>query len=415
MTVDVLLIGAATAELTAPLHELGCARPVIAPTSQAALRALHGELALVLLDFDLPDVDGARLCREVAAAAPDVPIIGYSRRTDEAAAVRAFAARVYDFVRRPFRLAELAARMTAAVAIRAERRARRELETRNRELASNACVDPLTGIANRRHFDALLRAEWRRAARDQTELALILFDLDHFHAFNDRYGHLGGDACLVRVVDTLAHGLRRASDVLSRYGGEELVAVLPDTTRRGAVALAERLRETVGALGIAHAGSPAGVVTVSAGIASARPELGAAGERELVAAADRALYRAKRGGRDRCSADGLDTEGIVVARKPWPACPVCVVDPALAPRIPAFLARVRRELPATSATELATVAHALRRTSLELGLEAFGRLGARLEAAARAGESALHIVDEIARYVDHVQVVYRKVEVDPAA
>jgi diguanylate cyclase (GGDEF)-like protein/PAS domain S-box-containing protein len=168
-----------------------------------------------------------------------------------------------------------------------------------RQRATLALVDGLTGIANRRQLDAELEREWRRGHRSGAPLSLVLLDIDGFKAFNDRYGHPAGDDCLRQVAAALAEVPRRAADLVARYGGEEFAMVLPELDAAGAEAIAEAARATVEALALPHATSPAApVVTVSAGAATRWPVHGGSAV-ALVAAADRALYLAKRQGRNR--------------------------------------------------------------------------------------------------------------------
>jgi len=159
--------------------------------------------------------------------------------------------------------------------------------------------DGLTGVANRRRFDEVLDLEWRRASRTGAPISLAMLDLDYFKDFNDTNGHLAGDERLRQVAEALSRTVGRAGDLVARYGGEEFVVLLPGMPAVDAAALAERLRSGIEALGLTHNASPvSGVVTLSAGVATAQPE-----ERTspaaLVAAADGALYRAKREGRNR--------------------------------------------------------------------------------------------------------------------
>src|SRR5262249_9764099 len=155
-----------------------------------------------------------------------------------------------------------------------------------------------TGLANRRHTLALLQAEWKRSARDGTPLSLVMVDLDCFHAFNESYGHLGGDSCLRSVTEAMVVCLRRPADFLGRYGGEEFIAVLAATDAVGARLVAERMRSNVEALAIPHTSSSCAlVVTISVGYASARPT-GSDRLEDLVAAADAALLAAKSAGRN---------------------------------------------------------------------------------------------------------------------
>jgi diguanylate cyclase (GGDEF)-like protein len=167
--------------------------------------------------------------------------------------------------------------------------------------------DALTGLANRRQFDSVLAREWRRAARMPNEpLSVLLMDIDHFKQFNDRYGHVAGDACLRQVAAALGASVGRAGDMVARYGGEEFGAILPATTPESARQLAQRLCAAVGALQLPHESSPtAAVVTISVGVATTWP--GQSSWREavdleacttLVDTADQALYAAKGAGRN---------------------------------------------------------------------------------------------------------------------
>ncbi len=161
-----------------------------------------------------------------------------------------------------------------------------------------ASSDPLTGIANRRHFDKTIENEWLRAARERTSLSVLLLDVDSFKVYNDVNGHLIGDECLRQVVATILPVVSRPADLLARYGGEEFIVVLPNTDAAGARQMAEWIREAVEAAGLPHAGNePYGVITVSAGCATMvpRPEIT---HLHLLEAADRALYRAKSRGRN---------------------------------------------------------------------------------------------------------------------
>jgi diguanylate cyclase (GGDEF)-like protein/PAS domain S-box-containing protein len=171
-------------------------------------------------------------------------------------------------------------------------------------LRARSYVDGLTGIANRRHFDVALDRELRRAQRNGGALALLLMDIDSFKAYNDHFGHQEGDSCLTTVAQALAAMCKRPADVAARYGGEEFAAILPDTTLEQARAHANAIREHVASLALPHA--PAALrphVTLSIGVAGF--ECGRAIEpAQLIEAADKALYAAKRGGRDRVVVDG---------------------------------------------------------------------------------------------------------------
>jgi diguanylate cyclase (GGDEF)-like protein len=180
----------------------------------------------------------------------------------------------------------------------------RQLLEHAESLRARSYVDGLTGIANRRYFDIALDRELRRAQRLGGNLSLLLVDIDSFKAYNDHFGHQQGDTCLSKVAQALAGMLKRPADVAARYGGEEFAAILPDTTIEQARAHANAIREHVAALAIAHA--PAAVrpyVTLSIGVASFdKDRLNEVSA--LIEAADKALYAAKRTGRDRVVVDG---------------------------------------------------------------------------------------------------------------
>ncbi len=171
----------------------------------------------------------------------------------------------------------------------------------SQELEQMLRIDTLTGIANRRLFDEMLEEEWRRAQRDGTVLAVIIADIDHFKSFNDRYGHPAGDRCLIAVAHAMRDALHRPGDLVARIGGEEFAFLLPDTPLPGARAVAEQVRRGVLGLGLRHeAPSVAGQVTVSLGLAVA-DDPAIASPDDLLRAADQALYRAKRGGRNQAA------------------------------------------------------------------------------------------------------------------
>ncbi|WP_312512470.1 sensor domain-containing diguanylate cyclase [Massilia sp.] len=177
-----------------------------------------------------------------------------------------------------------------------------DLQRDNLGLQQLAHTDKLTQLANRRRFDDMLEHELRRARRGNTALALLLLDVDHFKRFNDRYGHPAGDACLQAVGRILAAQANRNRDLPARYGGEEFAVILPHTDAAGALAVAERIRTQIQAMGLAHADSPFGVVTASFGVAAVAPPYGSDdddGAAALLATADAHLYRAKEAGRNR--------------------------------------------------------------------------------------------------------------------
>lgn len=173
-----------------------------------------------------------------------------------------------------------------------------ELQAANRALEALSATDALTGLANRRRFDEAIAHEWARARRNGQPLAVLLIDLDHFKAYNDRFGHQAGDECLRRIGRVLGERVRRAGEVAARYGGEEFVVVASNTGADEAAALAESIRAGIEAEGIEHPAAAGGCVTASIGIA-VLPVDGDEPIEQLVERADQALYRAKSAGRNR--------------------------------------------------------------------------------------------------------------------
>jgi diguanylate cyclase (GGDEF)-like protein len=168
-----------------------------------------------------------------------------------------------------------------------------------KELEALSFKDGLTGIANRRQFDACLAREWESARSNQRPLSLVLVDVDFFKQYNDLYGHLQGDTCLTTLAQTLSLALVGPRDLVARYGGEEFILVLPDTDLAGAQRVAERCQRLIEKLAIAHAQSPHGQrVTISLGVGTAVPGEGMA-PTELMQTVDRLLYQAKQNGRNR--------------------------------------------------------------------------------------------------------------------
>ncbi|KAA0253381.1 diguanylate cyclase [Acidobacteria bacterium ACD] len=191
--------------------------------------------------------------------------------------------------------------------VRRTEEANSRLSETNLTLERIALVDPLTGLANRRRFEEALDGEWRRERRAGEPLALVLFDVDHFKAFNDQLGHPEGDRCLRQVAEALATGVRRGGDLVCRWGGEEFAVLLPGTALAEAADVARTLLSRVEELGIPHTSppSPAPFVSLSAGVAAMVPTEGLLAE-SLVTAADAALYEAKRRGRRRVVVAGWD-------------------------------------------------------------------------------------------------------------
>jgi len=179
------------------------------------------------------------------------------------------------------------------------KRTEQQLVSLQKEMEELSFRDGLTGVANRRRFDAVIEIEWSNARRNRQPLSLLMIDIDYFKQYNDRYGHLEGDACLKQVARVLGSAATRARDLLARFGGEEFVLVLPETDQAAAWKLAERCRELILAEQIPHESSPLGpALTISVGVGSAIPghddEL-----RAFIDTVDKRLYQAKQQGRNR--------------------------------------------------------------------------------------------------------------------
>jgi diguanylate cyclase (GGDEF)-like protein/PAS domain S-box-containing protein len=208
------------------------------------------------------------------------------------------------------------------------------LEEANRLLRGQAMQDPLTALANRRRVDEALGTEFRRSQRLQLPLGILMVDIDRFKAFNDTHGHPAGDICIRAVADAIRTVLRRPADLAGRYGGEEFAILLPNTDEAGVAVTAEHVRRSVQDLGLLHAGSEFGIVTISVGGAAIMPPIGNIGPAAFVEAADAALYAAKRGGRNciRLAAVAVVADEAAPVLKPEDPLPPGLTDgPAPAP------------------------------------------------------------------------------------
>ncbi len=267
---------------------------------------------VILQDLVMPDIDGLTLLKYYRAH-PDIrniPVIVLSVKEEPKVKSEAFYLGANDYLVKLPDEVELVARLRyhskAYVyqlqrdeAFKALQESQQRLAEMNKRLMRLSILDGLTGIPNRRRFDESLGIEWKRAMRNKTPISLILMDIDYFKLYNDHYGHQEGDECLKKVAKTLESLIQRPTDLVSRYGGEEFVALLPETGPDGAKILAERMRQTVEELCIPHQQSKVSeCVTLSLGVASVVPERGESAEK-LVEMADKALYKAKQSGRNR--------------------------------------------------------------------------------------------------------------------
>jgi len=245
---------------------------------------------LILLDVLMPGIDGYEVCRRLKEdpLVADVPIIFTTGLDDQAAEVRGLSLGAIDYVTKPISPAIVRARVRNHI----------ELKRMRDELAELAVTDALTGLSNRRRLEKSLKLETTRLARDSDWLSLVMLDIDFFKQFNDTYGHLEGDRCIVMVAAALNRAVHRAADLTARYGGEEFACVLPGIELEGAMAVAHNILGQVRSMGIPHRGSTAAsCVTVSVGVAAAICLPGMPAEL-WIKAADRQLYMAKASGRN---------------------------------------------------------------------------------------------------------------------
>lgn len=278
---------------------------------QAIAQAVRIKPTVILQDLVMPGLDGLSLVREYRnhPATKDIPIIVLSTKEDPLIKSAAFSAGANDYLVKLPDTIELVARiryhsrsymtlLQRDAAYRALRVSQQQLLDTNLVLQRLMNSDGLTGLSNRRHFDEYLELEWRRAMRDQTQLSLLMIDVDFFKTYNDSFGHVEGDEALRKVAATIRDASSRPSDLPARYGGEEFALVLPNTSPGGARLVAEKLRMAVASLKIPHIAPTEGSsLTISIGLSTLTPVQGT-DCRQLIMAADKGLYMAKHNGRN---------------------------------------------------------------------------------------------------------------------
>jgi diguanylate cyclase (GGDEF)-like protein len=294
----ILLVDDAAANLEALNAVLGADYELVFATSgQEAIDLAREQLPdLILLDVMMSGMNGYQVCRKLkdddqTRGIPVIFVTSMDHEEDEAAGLDAGA---IDYLAKPIRASIVKARV----------RNHLELKRARDLLESLSITDTLTGLANRRQFDAVLEAETRRAIRSMTHVGLLMCDLDHFKAYNDYYGHPAGDWCLAEVGKVFRDVFRRAGDLAARYGGEEFAVILPGATPPDAWMMGEKIRQAVEARRLPHQrGSASTWVTLSVGVASMviTAESSASW---LVQRADVALYASKKAGRNRVTCAG---------------------------------------------------------------------------------------------------------------
>ncbi|MBW4660373.1 MAG: diguanylate cyclase [Drouetiella hepatica Uher 2000/2452] len=289
---------------------------------------------LILMDICMQEMDGYEVCRHLKAIPQtrDIPVIFLSALDGEIDRAMAFSAGGIDYITKPFQMAEVLARVSTHLKlsrlqkqvqsqheilqqqIRDRKTVEDALQLANQKLLHLVNTDELTHLANRRRFDDYMTHEWSRMIREQQPISLVFCDIDCFKQYNDTYGHQAGDTCLQNIATVLKATAKRSTDLPTRYGGEEMVVILPNTPAAGALQVAKEIQMGIRHLQIQHIASPVSrYVTLSFGVATLMPTMELAAK-HLIAAADAALYQAKAEGRNRIvTADYSGIDALEVA------------------------------------------------------------------------------------------------------
>ncbi len=290
-------------------EDVGCAESGYDCLDQLteALRPGDRPYDLVIMDINMPGLNGLETTRRIKAQAPlqALPVIMVSISDDLQNVELAFETGAIDYINKPVNRIELIVRVGAVLRLKAEMDRRKtregELETLTRRLQQLTNLDGLTGAVNRRFFDEALDVEWRRCRRENKHLALLLANIDFFRHFNELYGHLEGDNCLKAIAHSIRRALKRPGDLVARYDGDAFAVVLPRTDLAGARIIAADIAARIAELAIPHADVPTGpCVTLSIGLTAQRPSPVGSPDM-LLRAATEAVHQAKSSGRARIS------------------------------------------------------------------------------------------------------------------
>jgi diguanylate cyclase (GGDEF)-like protein len=263
----------------------------VASNGASAIRKKEKYLPdLILLDILMPGMDGYQVFSslqnlEKAADIPVIFITGLNNSIDEKRGLKLGAV---DYISKPFDDMVVKLRIQHQI----------QIINQLRTIEHLSMMDQLTGIPNRRNFDNRLLVEWGRAKREGVHISLLMVDVDHFKNYNDSFGHQQGDQALCAVARVLAQTLHRTSDFISRWGGEEFAALLPNTDSNGSLTIAERIRESVAAAEISCDNGYMTNLTVSIGVYTQTPKMPCSID-EFISRADKALYKAKNTGRNK--------------------------------------------------------------------------------------------------------------------
>ena len=281
---------------------------------------------VVLLDVNMSSMNGFEVCQQLRAnsSTAEIPIIFISASSETDNKIKAFKEGGNDYITKPLHIGEVIARVENQLQIG---RLKAELQTKNARLEQEllmrqsieeklidlneqlsllAAIDSLTQIANRRTFDEIFTREWQRGQRDKQPLSLIICDIDYFKLYNDSLGHQSGDICLKKVARTISNTVMRPADLVARYGGEEFAIILPQTPAQNALQVAKTIAREVKKLAIPHPKSEVSdYVSLSLGVSCAIPQPKYT-KQQLLVTADKALYQAKKQGRDRAILTTID-------------------------------------------------------------------------------------------------------------
>ncbi|MCL2637288.1 MAG: diguanylate cyclase [Oscillospiraceae bacterium] len=252
--------------------------------------AKEHEPDVIILDIIMPKMDGyqtiALLKEDVHLQ--NIPVIFITGLTDRNEEEKALALGGADFIVKPFNPAIVKLRVGSQIRIL----------NYISQIERMGLVDSMTGIANRRGFDERLYSEWKRTIREEGEISILAIDIDFFKKYNDTYGHLNGDLVLKTIADVIAQTLKRPGDFAARWGGEEFIALLPDTDLKGATAIAEQVRANIEKTTVTLRDGRNTYTTVSIGVNTQKPSADCCVD-DFLHDADEALYKAKADGRNR--------------------------------------------------------------------------------------------------------------------
>lgn len=287
--------------------------------NQALKILLENQIDIVLLDVQMPNMNGFEVAELMRgnARTKDIPIIFVTAiNKEEKYIFRGYELGAVDYIYKPVNNEILKSKVNVFIRlneqkqiIEAKTKALKEkvelLEIAEKKLSRLARIDDLTGIMNRRGFEEEFHREWTRSILYRSNFSVIMIDIDDFKKFNDAYGHVEGDKCLIQVAKAIEKSLRRPFDTIARYGGEEFVAFLPETNQNGALLVAENIRNSIEALKIKNQDAGSNFVTASLGVVTTIPRVGQDKE-DLIHRADQALYQAKNNGKNQVRYKGFE-------------------------------------------------------------------------------------------------------------